>query len=763
MSKLQQALSQVNPPKVDIRQAVQGTQYRGAQQNAVQVRQENHTNSILGIARGAAELGGQYVDKRWKEADKIYSEAKAQGIDPATMLAERAKTESLSLGQSVMAKIFDNDGSDPLAYTRAITAQREMQTAQFEVAQELNNRIKAGDFTTEAELNEARKKMLDEEQAGIAKNIGVSTDNNFLVEGRTAEFEQTSRALSESLYRTADEAMRASRQRDYTKQRNLLIEQGVTDPEVFMKQIEQLELEGTINSTKEKYTYTMDLMSSMAATGRVDVINGLLNQVTTVNGQTGKIGDLLDPETRDGLILKAAEQRFNMDAELSDKFSRQLGEVSALAISNPAAALVKLDGVAEWYTQSSGTNQMTSQRRVMQNMRNQVLQMQARDNEEKKTRLAKAAAENAEYQRYQEIFNRSMLSDFVDTDFSVNDVKSEVGNRVINDTINGIQQQVEAGTISQADGLRQINSVLTRAPTNSQAGAGYRLGLQRQAESLDNAVIMHKSGMAQTNVPKPFENLMGLYQADPVGLTKVLGTDKVAEIAANKEMIDIFGAQAFMSLRAGTVPFTKEQTEKVNNVIEEELPYSNQTTRTAVTNIANMLAVRNNGDEKAAIKAAIDIYNKTHETVKVNDFGAVLPNRVLTPNRDPSLQPVVVAEVNTRLQEFTSNYPKGDFIVVEDNGNGIRFSNYSTNEFFDTNADQLLNDAMHRKAQTEQEQANKLSAEVEKRKVDQIRAKEEALKRGQQMAEAFRPKVKTKEERDAEAKAMAEALGGFRK
>ncbi|MGL5565789.1 MAG: hypothetical protein ACRDC4_08675, partial [Plesiomonas sp.] len=154
MSKLQQALSKVNPPKVDIRQAVQGTQYRGAQQNAVQVRQENHTSNILGIARGAAELGGQYVDKRWKEADKLYSEAKAQGIDPATMLAERAKTESLSIGQSVMAKIFDNDGSDPLAYTRALTAQREMQTAQFEVSQELNNRIKAGDFTNEAELNE---------------------------------------------------------------------------------------------------------------------------------------------------------------------------------------------------------------------------------------------------------------------------------------------------------------------------------------------------------------------------------------------------------------------------------------------------------------------------------------------------------------------------------------------------------------------------------------------------------------------------------
>lgn len=765
MSKLQQALSKVQAPKVDIRQAVQGAQYRGAEQQAQQVRQNDFTGQILKLAGGAAEIGNKYVDKRWAEAEKTYTEAKAKGLDPAQVIAERAKTESSTLTQTIMSGLFDKDGADPLAYTRALTANREMQQAQYDVAQELNNRIRAGDITDPATLKEERTKLLDSEAKGIAEGLGVSPNSAFIAEGRTAEFEATTRVLHETLFRTADEKMRTDRKQAFTKDTNLMFDQGVTDPHVYMKRIEDLEAEGTINSAKEKNAYVQDMLSRAAATGRVDLVNGMLNQSTTLNGQTGKLGELLDPELRDKLILTAAEQRFNMDAELSDKYNRQMGEIAALSLSNPAAALQRLDGLGEWYSQSSGTTQMTSQRQQMQMMRNQLLQAQARENIETKQRLQAAQQQADEVSIYNQEIDKALASggDFVTLEPDKIGVKSANANLAINKRIAGIQEQVQAGTLSQEDGLRQVNTLLARLPASTQAGAGYQQGLQRQQDSLQHAIIMSQNGLVQKNVPDSFKNLMGLYKSDPVSLSKVMSPDKMLELSVNSETIELFGEEAFMQMSTNAKPFTKEQTEDVNTVIEKDMPYANAAQSSAITKAASLLAQRNGGDVEEAAKMAIQMWNKNYGQIEVGE-GMSLPNRVLTPNRDPSLQPVVIAELQTTVQNFKDNNPNSGLVTVEEHGNRIRIMSYPDLEYYETDADSLLESATQRTVEAEMDKRKKFEQETIDRQNAQVKKKAETVAYGQQMAESFRPKKKkTQEDKDREAAAMAQALGGFGK
>lgn len=764
MSKLQQALSQVRAPKVDIRQAVQGAQYRGAGQQAQQVRQTDFTGQILNIVGGAAELGNQYVDKRWQEAEKIYTKAKADGLDPGAVIAEKAKTESATLGQTIMSGLFDKDGSDPLAYTRALTASREMQQAQFDIAQDLNNRIKAGDITDAKTLNEERTKLLDGEAKGISESLGVSPNSAFISEGRTAEFEATTRVLHESLFKTADEKMRTDRKQIFTKDTNLLFDQGVTDPDVYMQRIEGLEAEGTINSAKEKYAYIGDLVSRAAATGRVDLVNGLMNQTTTLNGQTAKLGELLDPELRDKFILKAAEQRFNMDAQLSDQYNRQMGEIAALSLSSPAAALQRLDGLGEWYSQSSGTTQMTSQRQQMQMMRNQLLQSQARENIETKQRLQAAQQQADDVSIYNQEIDKALASggDFVTLEPERIGVKGANANLAINKRISGIQEQVQAGTLSQEDGLRQVNTLLARLPASTQAGAGYQQGLQRQVDSLQHAVVMSQNGLVQKEVPAAYKNVMGLYKSDPVSLSKVMSPDKMLELSVNAETIELFGEEAYMQMSTNAKPLTKDQTEDVNTVIEKSLPYANAAQGAAITKAAQLLTQRNGGDVKDATKMAIEMWNKNHGQIEVGE-GIMLPNRVLTPNRDPSLQPVVISELQTTLQQFKANNPNSGLVVAEEHGNKIRIMSYPDLEFYDTDADTLLEGATQRKVESEMATRKAFEQGVIDRKQAQEKKKTETLAYGQSMADAYRPKTRTQADKDREAAAMAQSLGGFGK
>ena len=764
MSKLQQALSQVKAPKVDVRQAVQGAQYRGAEQQAQQVRQNDYTGQLLKITGGAAELGNKYVDKRWEEAEKTYTQAKAQGLDPASVIAEKAKTESATLGQTIMSGLFDKDGADPLAYTRALTANREMQQAQFDIAQELNNRIKAGDITDENTLNAERTKLLDGEAKGISEGLGINSNSAFILEGRTAEFEATTRVLHETLFKTADEKMRTDRKQIFTKDTNLLFDQGVTDPAVYMQRIEGLEAEGTINSAREKFAYIGDLVNRASATGRVDLVNGLLNQTTTLNGQTAKLGELLDPELRDKFILKAAEQRFNMDAELSDQYNRQMGEIAALSLSNPAAALQRLDSLGEWYSKSSGTTQMTSQRQQMQQTRNSLLVAQARENIETKQRLQAAAQQADEVSIYNKEIDKALASggDFVTLEPERIGVKGANANLAINKRISGIQEQVQAGALSQEDGLRQVNTLLARLPASTQAGAGYQQGLQRQADSLQHAIVMSQNGLAQKEVPAPYKNLMGLYKTDPVSLSKVMSPDKMLELSVNAETIELFGGEAYMQMSSNAKPFTQDQTKDVDTVIEKSLPYANAAQGAAISKAAQLLSQRNGGDHKEATKMAIEMWNKNHGAIEVGN-GMTLPNRVLTPNRDPSLQPVVISELQTTVQQFKDNNPNSGLVTVEEHGNKIRIMSYPDLEFYDTDADTLLEGATQRKVEGEMAKRKAFEQEAVERKAEQEKKTAETLAYGRQMAESFRPEKKTKAEKDQESSAMAQALGNFGK
>lgn len=717
MSKLQQALSQVQAPKVDIRQAVQGAQYRGATQQAKGVDTTNYTGKVLGIVNDFAGVRNHVIDQSWEQANQNLLDAKSKGIPPEQMIAEKAKTESYSLGHKIVLSIGDREAAgDPLAYTKALTLNSEMKQRQFDNAKVLENRIRNGDFTDPKELDKVRVEMADNDAKELAETYGVSPDNAFINEGRTAEFEMTTRVLHEGLYRIADEKMRVDRQQTYVKERNMLFEQGVSDPAVYMSQIHQLEQNGTINNAKEKAAYVNELVDEIAKLGRVDVLNGLMNEVTTMNGVTAKLGDILEPETRNALMLTADEKKFEMDAELSDQFSRMVGEAQALAITDPHAALKKWDGVGEWYNSKVGTNVMTSQRRLLQNGRNSLLVQQSQFNYNRTQELAKKQKQAEDLSAYAAIAQQSFGegADFVDTNPLVHGHSIETANLYWNGLINDVQTQVQEGKLSPQEGLRQVNTIMSKAPPNVGAGAGYKKGLSRQLEAHTNAITMIQNGEAVNEIPEPTRNLIGMYEADPMALARNMKPEEFAAVAALKDSRDRYGDKMAMQIAANRKPLMEQPLKSFNEMLGDKMPYANTAQSNTMRQLTEHFMTMTGGDVEDAFKMAEAKYNETHPVIELGD-GIRISNRAMTPVQGEQYVPVVKAEVEATVEEMRKNAPKGSVITVIENGNGLRFLNASDSDYFDTTADELLSKANDRAYKAEVDRQTKMREELDKK------------------------------------------------
>ena len=716
MSKLQQALSQVQAPKVDVRQAVQGAQYRGATQQAKGVDTTNYTGKILNIVNDFSGVASHVIDQSWEQANKNLMEAKSKGVPPEQMLAEKAKTESYSLGHRIVLGMADpKAASDPLAYTKAITLNSEMKQRQFDNAKVLENRVRNGDFIDPKELDKARQELADSDAKELAETYGVSPDNAFISEGRAAEYDLTTRVLHEGLYRVADEKMRVDRQQTYVKERNMLLQQGVNDPAVFMSQIDQLEQNGTINTAKEKAAYVNELADELAKLGRVDMLNGLLNEETTMNGVTAKLGDILEPETRNALMLTADEKKFEMDAALSDQYSRMVGEAQAMAVTDPHGALKKWDAIGEWYSSKSGTNVMTSQRRQLQNGRNNLLVQQAQFNYNKTKELVKKQKAAEDKSGYAAIFDQAFTAggDFVDTNPLVHGYSTETANAVINERIMGIQEQMQSGQIGGKEGMQMINTIMAKSPTNTGAGAGYKQGISRQLDSFDNAVTMIQTGQAVNELPAPVRNLIGLYETDPVALSKQMEPKDFARVSAIKDSRDRYGDKMAMQIASNSKPLQEMELRTFNEQLTKQMPYAN----TAQSNTMQQLTEHYmglTGNVDKAFEMAEKKYTETHPVIEMAD-GSRLSNRVMTPSSGTQNTTLVKAEVESTLEEMRKSAPRGTVITAIENGDGIRFYNATDSDYFDTNADELYAKANNRAFTAEVERQAKMREGVANR------------------------------------------------
>ncbi|MGL5583286.1 MAG: hypothetical protein ACRDCE_20360 [Cetobacterium sp.] len=718
-TKLQSALANVQAPKVSLAE-IRGKSYQAQAQNAVRVEQTNLGQQIPAMIQAGGQLYGQYVDESWKQAKNLYDEAKLNDKDPLQLAGERARQESDSLIGRTKEVVQNGLGIDPIAYTRAYTAQKYAENQSFQTDAMIQEKIKAGDFATVDDMKKTRQTLRKDIAGDVAKATGLKSTNAFILQGATANEQRSEEALVVQQTAAEDANLRNTRKQLFLENFNLALKSGVQDAAVFVEMANNGLKDGTFNH-QEHYQMMGQIAQSLADTGNTQLLNSFFNQKYTLqNGEVKNFGDIIPVEIRDGLFLTADEQWLNNNKETYDKYSR-MGAEAAIAMENgengKAMALVEQRDAL--LNKHQGSGRVTAQMKENMNLRNQILIGINRQNNIKRAANDKLAKNIAEQGKYKEAVTTALAGGLATTDWNALGITDDNAREATRSMITEINGNADLTPEQKQAQIAQLASVLPDRSELRKAHSEYQMrGLDNLSMVLAQAANSKAGEIPQ--MPVEFEGLMKQYKHDPALFQKVSDPKVYEEVAKHANSIDRLGWDTYA--KSISQPLAMDTDTKDNfTAYMDEGSKGRMLTAPQQANVMTRAQEYARIDPNYAsnpqkvISNAVDRAFKEFDSqnVTLGDNGAdVLPRSVLIAGGNPETVPVVQAKLTSTVTELRKNASDDILFVQHDSQGRISvISSWSGKAMLTTSAEELYRKAGDDvNAQKEAERIRKVAA-----------------------------------------------------
>lgn len=730
MTLLQQALQTVQAPKVSLSE-IRGKDYTAQSVRAGQVTQTNYAGQINDVVKAGGSLYSTFVDNSWKEAQQHYNEAEAQGIEPMKYAELKANEENQGLVGKAINAFKEGVGVDPLAYNRAVSASKQAEQQAFDIDNQLQQRIQQGHFRNMDEVIEARDEMRKGVAKSVSESLSVEPTNAYLVEGLTRNNEASRNALAATQASATARYIKETNMQTMTTNRNLLIDQGVSDPSVFVAQINSARDAGTLGSDAEAIGSYNDMLNAIADKGDTKLLNGLLNQQFTAYGETQAFGDKMRPEVRDAVILKAEEAFINKNEKLYGEFNKGLTEANIMAFSgNPAGALRKLESINGWLQGFQGSGQVTSQGKQIVAMRDNILTTQARMNIERSNRITRQAEEMVKVNEYAARIDLAQAGGLVALDYrDIDGSDKGVMDKAFMIKYDNIMASEE---LNPQQKQQAIYNLAAYAPKGSELYSAIQRGVTTGLDAIDSALARTAITGVQ-EMPQQAEQLLSQYRDNTVGFQQVVTPEQFAKVAALSDNVGKLGWDTYSNGHSKGLSMSKEDTGSFNLAVSDLQEKHNMTEhQMSVVKTGAMpyfTALRAQGKSvddasKQAIKMAYDKVNEGNVTLK--DAAYVIPAVALAPRGQQQEIPVVQAELERTIKQHEVSNTGGLVGVDVDDSNNIIITEFPTGKVTSYTAIQLADKASketyeaHAKKKAESEayfatkKAKKITAETKR-------------------------------------------------
>lgn len=700
-TKLQSALSNVQAPKVSLAE-IRGKSYQAQAQNAARIEQTNFGKQIPALIEAGGQIYGQHVDDSWKQAKNLYDEAKLNDVDPLQLAGERARQESNSLIGRTKEIVQNGLGLDPIAYTRAYTAQKYAENQAFHTDAMLQEKIKAGDFTTVEDMKQTRQELRKNIPKDVAASVGLKSTNAFILQGATENEQRSEEALVVQQTAAEDANLRNTRKQMMVENFNLALKSGVQDASVFVNMADNALTDGTMNH-QEHYQFMGQIAQSLADTGNTGLLNSFFNQEYTLqNGEVKKFGDIIPVEIRDGLFLSADEQWLNNNKEVYDQYSR-MGAEAAIALDNGenGRAMSIVDQRDALLNKHQGSGRVSSQMKENMNLRNQILIGINRNNNIKRAANEKLASTIAEQGSYKEALTTAMVGGFATTDWSALGISEGNAREAVRGMIEGINSNTGLTPEQQQSQIAQIVSVL---PDRSEARKAFSEFASRGTDSLDMTLAQatYSKNAEIPQMPVEFEGLMKQYKNDPALFQKIVEPKVFEQVANHANSIDRLGWETYA--RSAAQPLALDTDTQANFDAYMSEGSKGQMMSTAQAGNIKIRAQEYaridptySANPQSAIKKAVDRAFKEDAAMNVDVSGTgvdVLPRSSLIAGGNPETVPVVQAHLAAKVKELRATDAEDIMFISHDTQGRISvISSWSGKAALVTNAEELYRQA----------------------------------------------------------------------
>lgn len=749
MTALQQALKGIEAPKVTQREISQ-LKYNPAKQEVAQVNQTNYAGQLTGIMQAGAQLYDTHVKTSLKEAQTVYDHAKAQGIDPMEAAKQKAKEESETLIGGAIHAVQTGFGVDPLRYARAVTASNQAKEQMFDIDTEIETKIARGDFNSMEELVEYRNNIRVKTIEAVAESTGTASNDPFLLEGAAKYNTQSLEALTVRQARATEEMLVASNQRTFNSEVNNLLTTDVRNPVAYEEMFAQARRDGVVRNDNEEWTARHKLLNAVVERGDTALLNGLMNQTVTFNGQTGVLGEMLEPAVRDQLMLKADEHFIQKNKEVFAEFNKQLTHVSVMSMQGDAAsAMAALNRTQQWLEQYQGSGQVTTQVRQIEALRAQVVENQVRYNVAQAQRNTAAVDKTVAVNSYADRIDRALAGDLVALDHTdIQGVDKEIQDMAFMAKFEAINGNDD---LSPEQKQQAVYALAAVAPKTSELHAA----IQR---SVDAGFGSFEASMAQIAVtgpkdmPPQFQALMKMYKDNPTGFSQVATPEQTAKMAATAYQIDALGWETF-STAASKAGADKETLKEIDAELAD-LQASNNLTDVQVNtlrtaSLAYLPTTKTTGfwgGSKTSTSRAIEMAQKQLSKSVTTIGNDVVSNKALAPRGNAEEIPVVQKALESKVAALRSANPDFMYSVQDDNQGNLLIIEYPTGITRKTTAVKLYDSQFTAQVQPEVDRMKALE-EAMKKRGGETALREERLKKVQ--AEGYKYGTQPNDKRNA--------------
>lgn len=551
MSKLQQALSKVQPPKVNPRVALQGAQYQGVTQQAANVRQEDIGGSLQKIIMGTGQLAESYDNRKVAEANKMYDHATAKGLDPMAVAAEAAKNESTGIVDWALDTTIQGGDRDPLFYQRSINASKKIEQANFQIDLKLQQDFANGTIRSEKEWIERRNTERKTALGEISGETGVTPTNRFISEAAAKNNEASMFALKKQWATTEEQAIVQDNLRTFNSGLSNLQQQGVTDAQSYFAYIDKSKAEGILRNDREVWNALNGTIGHAVETGNMALVNGLMGYQMEVNGEMVTVGDAMSESDRGEIFAKAEASLINNNEKLFDEYQDRLTNISLLSqAGDGAGAKAQIKATLAWLDRYQPSDRVTTQRRELAQLERQVSSNQLAQSMAIRKENAKKAESLEQEGAAMEIMTAYSQGQTVNWDA----VPTAAYDRVVTKRL----QAINTAGLNPQDAAVAYGQIISMSPPTSNArktlGTQYAGGL----EQVKMAMVVQQNGQGSQEIPPQVNSTLQLFKANPAVAQAVMTPQQYQEMAIMSEQVDKLG-WAGMNSVAANMKFDFEQ------------------------------------------------------------------------------------------------------------------------------------------------------------------------------------------------------------
>lgn len=326
MSKLQEALSRVKPPKVSVKE-LQGQTYQAQRVQVKGVNTENNVGKLLQLGSIGTKAYGSYVEAREQKGHQRKNEILLKNLKPEEIKAMR--DDGILLYQD-----------DPYAM-RALEREIGRQEA-YNADAVVVNKIKAGDFKSRQEMEEFRAEQVKSAQTKMAEAYGISPDSSYYREGMQKDIVDRNMAVYNAQAVKTDEANRNKTRLVVENNLQAIIKHSPNKAEGVIKYLNDARDQGMLNEQEFSVQF-QKAASNIAEQGSVDEMEKLLDTTVNFQGVDTTFGAMLGDAQGNQFMLQAGTKAYtNNQTEMID-FERSINKISNSDVSTIQGANMARD------------------------------------------------------------------------------------------------------------------------------------------------------------------------------------------------------------------------------------------------------------------------------------------------------------------------------------------------------------------------------------------------------------------------------------